>query len=276
MTETLYRPEYRDAYYFPFPITTDGPSKARRARDVRVVRLAQQEYLWSVDRPDSSAEFSNEKRWYEAGGRVTSFQRDHLIPRIARMLYGDAADVHERLIAENVSLHYVSEPEYVAGSTIETEGFDDPYEYMDEQAEAFESLRDEFRDAAESLDPDAANRSLDRAKTAAWTVFYYRYASLAAAKARLEAGAARVEELLEDDRTDAAADLAESLLDDLPELQRETERVRERSDELADRLRPGRLDAPPYGNGWIEDLEAFAPTDFEDGLRERLDDARSE
>lgn len=274
--QTFWRPEHRDVYYFPFPITSDAPHKARRARDVRVVRLAQQEYLWGVDRPDAEPAFENEKRWYEIGGReITDYQREHLIPRIARILYGELADVHEALIAENVSLHYVSEPEFVAGTTIETEGFDDPFAYMDEQAETFVSLRESFESAVDALDPSEANRSPESARAAAWTVFYYRYTTIAAIKAKLEAGSAHVAELLADGNPERAAMLAEELLDGLESEGEAAENARERSDELADRLRSSHLDAPPYGNGWIEELAEFEPGDFEAQLREQLEAARS-
>lgn len=100
--KTFWRPGRRDLYY---------AASAWRHGDARVQRLAQVEYLWNVDRPDAADAFTTLHRSYERGGQVTEFQRTNLIPRICRILYGDAAAVIEPVIAANISLHSIAFPD---------------------------------------------------------------------------------------------------------------------------------------------------------------------
>ena len=164
MAKTFFIPGRRDRYF----VAAGWPGS-----DSRVQRLAQIEYLWNTDRPDASDRFVTWSRFYEREGRhVTAFQREHLIPRIARILYGDAAAFRE-LLAANVSFGYVMDPEGVGQTAFDTECLDIPRKYLAGQADAFERIH--------ALFAPLASRDGSR-----WTRFYYRYTGLAAIKARLE------------------------------------------------------------------------------------------
>ena len=156
--KTFWRPERRDLFY--------AASSWGRFGDARVQRLAAVEYLWNVDRPDASGDFTTLDRSYERAGRVTGFQRRSLIPRICRILYGSAAQAIEPVIAANLSLHYISDPQGATAAEIDGEDFADPYRYFAEQTGALAKSRAALAAAA---GPAAANwrERLDRVRPAA-------------------------------------------------------------------------------------------------------------
>ena len=234
MTKTFYRPDRRDPYFLASVFSGYG--------DGRVQQLAQLEYLWAVDRPDASTEFDHERRGYEAGGEVTAFQRAHLIPRIARICYGDAADAVEDLLAANASFQYVADPVRVASGQHDAEDFANVYEHMDEQVRIFEAAHEEIAEEFQDSDPRP------------WLAFYSRYTGLARVKAELEATAEACRELIRADEPGAAIEEAEAAIETLNEKAEECDRLREATaGQLPDR---------------ISKLDEFDPSEFESTFEE--------
>jgi len=206
MAKSFWRPSMRDHYFVA--------SSWTRGNDGRVQRLAQQEYLWSVDQPDASAEFTAGSRWYETEGRqVTSFQREYLIPRICRILYGSAAPAFRDLVSANVSLNYVLEP--VAIASERGENMATSLAHMGEQAAAFRRLHQGFADLAPRLEtmPELP------ADAAAWSLWWLKFTGLAAIKAELELGIGQCRDLLAAGTTDKALARAAELRRSLGSLQ---------------------------------------------------------
>lgn len=200
MARTFWVPGRRDNYYVA--------SSWRPAGDERFNRLAQQEYLWNTGHPDASEEFTIFSRFYERAGReITPFQRTHLIPRIARMLYGEDAPAFARLAELGVSFTYVMNPAAVGKEGQDTEYFDPIDKYMDEVARNMAEAHKAFA----ALLPKSSRE---------WTHFYHRATGLAAVKARLEAAAGRCR------RSADPAAPARQTLDELPALERECAAVR--------------------------------------------------
>jgi len=217
MAKSFWRSDVRDHYFVA--------SSWGRGNDARVQRLAQQEYLWSVDRPDASADFTAGSRWYETEGRqVTKFQRERLIPRICRILYGSAAPVFQELVEANVSLNYVLEPAAVASEG--GENFDETMEYMAEQAETFHRLHQEFAalisrmNGAMVFPPDAE----------AWTLYWLKFTGIAAIKAKLEFELGRCRSLLSRGSTDEALQVVAGLRKELPAMQQRKDAIHARVD----------------------------------------------
>jgi hypothetical protein len=241
--KTWYDPKYRDHYFLEHNMapTADG----------RVNRLAQQEYLWNVDRPDGSADFDLKNRFYEHGGRhISDFQREHLIPRMARILYDDAAEAFAPLIAANLSFGYVSAPEEMARVAWGREYLDDPYRYMDEQAAAMAEAHVRLQPHVEKEQPDP------------WAVFYYRYTGTGAIRAELESALNRA-------RSAGAAEahvLARQMVSRLPELQQRVDQVRQRSDSAWARVRLRTTFVPSYKGGSVSRLDTFQPLEYRDAF----------
>ena len=260
MAKTFYRPDGRDPYFLASVFSGYG--------DGRVQQLAQLEYLWAVDRPDASTEFDHEQRGYEAGGEVTPFQREHLIPRIARICYGDAAEAVEDLLAANASFQYVADPVRVAAGQHDAEDLSNVYEYMDEQARVFEAAHEEIAEEFEDADGD---------DSPPWIAFYRRYTGLARVKAELEATAETCRELNRADEPGAAIEEAEAANESLDELAEECARLRETTaGQLPDRI--SKLDEfdPETFESTFEELIVLAKTVQEAGgraeyVREQLD-----
>lgn len=259
--KTFLRSDMTDYYYVA--------SSWTRYTDGRVQRLGAQEYIWNPDRPDGSAEFSTQKRFYEYGGReITRFQREHLIPRIGRILYGEAAGAYEDLIAANASLHYVADPEHVAGISFGTEFFDDTYKYMGEQAESFAAIYEDFTELAEAIE---AGRGPRDPRVSAWTVYWYRFSGLAAAKAEIDQTVDQCRTMLQDGRRARAATLARRMLDQrLPDLARRCETVRTQSDALIADLPAVHSFAPRFTSDNLQPLNEYRPSDVASTFRDIL------
>jgi hypothetical protein len=212
MAKSFWRPGMRDHYFVA--------SSYARGNDARVQRLAQQEYLWRVDQPDASDEFAAGSRWYETEGRkVTAFQRDRLIPRICRILYGAAAPPFQDLVAANVSLNYVLEPGPVASER--GENMATSLAYMSDQVTAFKRLHQGFAELAPQLKdmpglpPDAT----------AWSLWWLKFTGLAAIKAELELGLGQCRDLLAAGTTDKALAQAAVLRQGLAALQKRCDAI---------------------------------------------------
>jgi hypothetical protein len=245
MARTFWRPGAGDLYFVA--------SSFSRYGDARVQRLAQQEYLWKVDRPDGSAAFSQRQRGYEAGGDVTGFQRNHLIPRISRILYGEWAPTFAELSAANLSFAYVSEPEEVAVTGYESENFDRVMEHMAEQASGFDEIHRRFESVYQSY--NAGNQP---ARLTPWAAYYYKYTGLGAVKARLHAAEDRVRRLLEEGDHDRAEDQLTVILAAFDDMHSTVERLR-------------KIEVP--GGRDVQDLDSFGLRRFEEtfeSLRQRM------
>ena len=239
MVKTFYRPDRRDPYFLASVFSGYG--------DGRIQRLAQLEYLWAVDRPDTSTEFDHEQRGYETGGEVTPFQREHLIPRIARICYGDAADAVEDLLAANASFQYVADPVGVVSGQHDAEEFANVYEHIEEQARIFEAAHEEVPEEFEDANGDDSRP---------WLAFYHRYTGLAAVKAELEATAETCRELIRADDPGEAIEEAKAAIEALVGMTEECNRLRETI--------PGRL--PDR----ISKLDEFDPGEFESTFEELI------
>jgi hypothetical protein len=228
MARTFWRPGRRDYYYLPFAMTRIG--------DDRVQRLAQQEYVWATDRPDASDGFTLFSRYYEVGGReISPYQRERLIPRICRILYGESAVRQAEVVAANLSLNYVMDPRAVAVFN-HGENLDDPYKYMEEQAAVMGRVG------------EALAAGLEAARPNPWNIYYYRYLGLGAILARLEA---------------TAQTAGEFTGEQLAELQERADSIRARSDEAWARAAAVDPTAePPYKGRALEPLDGFQPREW--------------
>jgi hypothetical protein len=231
----LFLPQSRFAASFWRPEQSDYWFQAGGfivGRDQRVQYLAQQEYLWSVDRPDASDGFTVRSRLYSEEGSTSDFQRDSLIPRICRVLYGPAAEAIAPLIAANASFNYVADPGGVANEP-SGEAFDDPYVYLAEQEELMARCH---ADLAQLLDRAATGSVQDAhgdiRELDAWAslLYYYKYTGICAEKAALEQVVQHVRSLAAEGRADdarAAADRAKAVL---PEVAARVRAIHERVD----------------------------------------------
>jgi hypothetical protein len=231
-----------------------------RARDPRAQCLAHAEYLWNTDVPDGSDEFTVRSRLYEVGGQVTDYQRESLIPRIARALYGGADPEMADVMAANVSLNYVANPKAVASRR--GEDVEDPYRFMADQADKLERLsgllqnltdRAENGRVAGATDADIRDEEGFR-----WVLFFFKYCRLAAVKARLEAEADRARKLVAAGKPKEAAEVAANLRTAIPEMAAACRQVRKRAAASGVSLPSG----GPAGNA----LDTFDPACFEELL----------
>ncbi|MEA3403448.1 MAG: hypothetical protein U9R79_19555 [Armatimonadota bacterium] len=238
-----------------------------RGRDHRAQYLAHAEYLWGADRPDGSEEFTVSSRLYEVGGQVTDYQRDSLIPRIARLLYGGAAPEMAELMAANVSLNYVADPE--ATTSARGEDTDDTYRWMADQAGQFERLHPLFEDLMGRAEAGevAGVRAADIRDEEAWpwVLAFYEGTGICAAKARLESDAHRCRELLAEDHIDDGVALARQALEAIPELSATLAAIRDRVEAC---------EAEPVSlGGALTRLREFDPTSFEEVFDEIIEQA---
>jgi len=255
--KTFWRPAMRDHYFVA--------SSWARGNDARVQRLSQQEYLWSLAQPDASAEFTAPSRRYEVGGReLSDFQRRRLIPRVCRILYGDAAPVFEDLVASNVSLNYVLGPAAVASER--GENFDEIDKYLGEQAEAFAQLHQRFDKLVSRLDdimalpPDAE----------AWTFYWLKFTGIAAIKSELEMKLGHCRKLVAANSTDEALKLVASLRKELPALQERCDAIHAR----VDRDKRHTKEAS-YRLSVDRRLHSFRPADYDEVLTSLEDKANA-
>ena len=109
------------------------------------------EYAWNADLPDAEPTFDISKRFLLNGAwPVPEFQRDSLIPRIARRAWGRSADPLIELMQANVSLPYIADTAEVAGR--EGERFDDPNRFIEQQTAALVQAREKLNALLDGLD----------------------------------------------------------------------------------------------------------------------------
>ncbi len=231
-----------------------------RARDGRAQCLAHAEYLWNTDVPDGSDEFTVRSRLYQIGGQVTDYQRDSLIPRIARTLYGGAAPEMAQVMAANVSLNYVADPKGVTSGR--GEDVDDPYLFMADQADKFERLSGLLHDLMDRAEAGQVSgvtaADIRDEESFGWLVFFFKYCRLAAIKARLEAQADRCRKLLAADKPEEAAELAAKARAGIPEMAAACQQVRKRAAATDVSV--------PSGGPAGKTLDTFDPASFEEIL----------
>jgi hypothetical protein len=208
------------------------------------------------------ADYTNALRFYENGGQVTDFQRGHLIPRISRILYGEAAPAHALLANENISYHYVMTPETVGGDAWENEYFEDDYRYLAEQAVKMARVHESFEPLVDLAGRDFGGTDAGGKPTAAWNIFAYRYTGLGAVKARLEDAAHQVRRLAKEVDRDEADRLARRVVASLPELQSRVDAVHARSDRAWDRVKPLNPLIPAYRSERLKGLDTFEPSEW--------------
>jgi hypothetical protein len=217
MAKTFWRPSVRDHYFVA--------SSWARGNDARVQQLAQQEYLWHVDRPDASEDFTPASRWYETEGRnVTDYQRDHLIPRICRELYGPAAPVFQKLVVANVSLNYILEPETVASER--GENFANDMSYMAEQADVMSELYEDFSQILDATHNDESYPP----EALAWALYWRKFSGIAAIKASLHLEFASCRTLLAEGKAAQALAEIEALHERLPMYQTRCDEIHSETD----------------------------------------------
>lgn len=225
MTKTFWVPGRHDSYYVAYLVTAYS--------DERVQRLAQQEYLWNVDTPDGTDEFTIFSRYYENGGMVTDFQRSHLIPRICKMLYGKESPTFQELVENNVSFSYIGNHEATTGDKLGTEKFDDPYKYMEEEKEKNEYFHKKFDVLLKGLSESAD--TID-ARTRGWIISYYEKTGVCAQKAPLEIMIGNCKSLMKSGLKDEAKELAENIIKALPETQKKIEDIKKISSEAMSKI----------------------------------------
>ncbi|MBD3292713.1 MAG: hypothetical protein GF393_07285 [Armatimonadia bacterium] len=121
-------------------------------------------------------------------------------------------------------------------------------------------------EAGEVAGPDSSDiRDNDAFR---WVLFYFKYTGLGAAKARLEAQAARARALLEAGETQQAVEIAQPTLDSLDEIAQLVVSVHQRVDD-ADVAVPG------VGDGCAA-LDEFSPMDFREPLEAVVAEAGEE
>jgi hypothetical protein len=254
--KSFVREEYDDYFFVAGSLA--------RARDGRAQRLAHAEYLWNTDVPDGSDRFTVRSRLYQVGGQVTDYQRESLIPRIARTLYGGAAPEMAEVMAANVSLNYVADPQGVASSP--GEDVDDPYLFMADQADKFERLSgllEDLMDRAEAGQVTGVSvADVRNEERFGWVIFFSKYCRLAAVKARLEAQADRCRKLLAAGKADAAAELAAKTRAAIPAMAAACQQVRKRAAASGVSV--------PSGGPTGKTLDTFDPASFE-GLLAKIE-----
>jgi len=241
-----------------------------RARDARAQSLAHAEYLWNADVPDGSDGFSVSSRLYQEGGQVTDYQRESLIPRIARLLYGGAAPEMSEVMAANVSLNYVADPKGV--SSRNGEDLEDPYRLMADQADKLERLSESFQDLMDRAEkgrvPGVTTADLRDEEAFGWVAFFFQYCRLAAVKARLEAEADRCRKLLAAGKADQAARSAAKVRAAIPTMAAACEQVRQRVAASGASV--------PSGGTAGKTLDRFDPASFEAPLAKLENEAAGE
>ncbi len=247
--KSFVREDYDDYFFMASGVT--------RARDPRAQYLAHAEYLWNSGVPDGSDEFTVSSRLYRVGGQVTDYQRESLIPRIARILYGGAAEEMAEVMAANVSYNYVALPADVMSSR--GEDAEDTFAHMPDQAQKMEALSHDLAALMDRIEAGevAGPVSDDIREDAAfgWVLFHYQYTGIGAVKARLEARADRCRKLLADGNGEEAARLAAEMRARIPDMAGICQRARERAAAAGVPI-PG---AGPTG----EALDAFDPGSFD-------------
>lgn len=179
------------------------------------------EYAWNPDLPDAEPTFDISKRFYLEGARpMPEYQRDSLIPRIARRIWGRAAEPLIGLMRSNVSLPYMTDPGEVGGR--EGERFDDPNRFIEEQTEALVRARDQLNALMGGLDDGPTGLYGDIREEFGYRslVWMQYFANLGAAKGEVESTIIRARRLAGEGQYDAAVEAVDAVRGRLPELAR--------------------------------------------------------
>ena len=209
------------------------------------------EYAWNIEQPDAEPTFEIFKRRFETGGKqVSDYQRESLLPRLCRRLWGRSGDAVLPLFANNVSFNYIGDPEYAASTR--GENFGDVYQYWQPMTAILEQARQEINtevariDAGESTGVYGNLRNEPGYTSFMWL---YYYTNLAAVKGQVETAVLELQRMVYDDEIDAAKALAEQLRERrLPQWLHEVEAVKSRMNGDGDiRYRPRWRPTPPGG-----------------------------
>ena len=228
------------------------------------------EYAWNVNQPDADTNFEIAKRRYEHGGNdVTDYQRESLLPRICRQLWGRSGSAVLPLFANNVSFNYMGQPTFVAASR--GENLDDPYEFWSQQTEVLRRAVTEINRAVADVDagrPSGVYGDLCHEPGYPTFMFLYYYTNLAALKGEIESTVLRAEDLVSEGRTDDATRLVAGLEKRLPAIIQEVEKVKQRiaDDPLLPRVPEYRETPPSAKQPLSNELNGYR---FED-QRERM------
>jgi hypothetical protein len=256
------REDHEDYYFMA--------SGAGNGRDAMAQHMAHAEYLWNADAPDGSMDFTVASRLYDVGGQVTDYQRASLIPRIARIRYGDAAELLQDILAANISYNYVGTPDDVMSPR--GEDTEDTFAHMADQARKMERLHPPLAALLEDIDTGRiagpVSDDIREDDAYAWVVFYYKYTGLGAVKARLEAEAAEARRLLEAGQNREATEVAQAGLDTLNEMAQRVVAIHQRVDASGVNM--------PAGGAGCEALDEFAPVEFVEAFQQIIQDAAEE
>ncbi|MGM0488928.1 MAG: glycoside hydrolase family 20 zincin-like fold domain-containing protein [Planctomycetota bacterium] len=222
--KTWYRDEPRDLLY------TSGmrPYHSFQLHEVDVAANA--EYAWSLNQPDAEPDFHISKRLYRVSGhRVTPYQRQSLIPRIARRLWGHSAAPLGYLVRHNVSLPYIAQPGDVAG--LSGERFDDPYQHFEQQANYLSEAREQLDALWADMDAGKASGVYgDLSQEYGYRCFLFLdyVVTLGAGKGEIEVAALQARRLADEGRFDEALEEIDEALSRLPVLLADVKHARER------------------------------------------------
>jgi cellulose/xylan binding protein with CBM9 domain len=188
-----------------------------------VLAAAYAEYLWNSNTPDSSDQFTLFSRQYEVDGReLSSYQRNQLIPRICRDIFGDAASTMIPIYTSNISLNYVVKLKKMAWSW-DTEVFDDPYKYLQEQNQKLNQASINLKQLLDKLQQGKINgpngHDLRKSTTFGAVLYYIKYIPLLHIKSELDLAIADAEKALSRQAPNKAEKILKTALNKLPELE---------------------------------------------------------
>jgi len=201
------------------------------------------EYAWNVTVPDAEPAFRLAQRFHAVGGRnLPAYQRDSLLPRALRRLWGEDGLAFRAIFAANVSWRYVADPVDIAGGS-DSERLSDPYAFFDEHAEALAAAAGPIDDLIARLERGEARGTagdLRREYGFGHALDLYVRTNMAAARTRIGAACHAAEKARSKADRAEAADRLRRLLADLPAMADRLKDVRRRYQALAGR--------PPRGS----------------------------
>ncbi len=185
------------------------------------------EYAWNTRVPDSSTQFTLSARSYDGSGRRPSaFQSESLIPRVLRRMWGTKWGSFRSLFEQNLSLAYAANPLWVSNRLNDGEALRNPYEYLQEQADALTKASEDLSEYVQALDAVESRgqeiQSTDAHPSPADSLGYqcalylYHMVHLAAAKSTIEATIKRAVELAQAGLDDAALQSLDHLIKLIP------------------------------------------------------------
>ncbi len=215
--KTFYRAGFRDYIYSEGFQSFGAPE---------VLMAAYAEYLWNTNTPDSSPSFTIFSRQYEnPGNGLSDYQRDQLIPKICRGIYGSAAPEMIPVYTSDLSLNYVVMLKKMAWSW-DTDMFDSPYKYLQSQRDKLQKVSEGLKELFVKLRGGEVKGPYgnDLRKSSAYgaVLYYVKYLPLLLIKAELELPVAKAEAELERQSPENAEKILHEAMKKIPELKRET------------------------------------------------------